>query len=156
MARRPRIEFPGAFYHVIVRGNQRQQIFHDEADYGKYLSLLSGYRERYQFKLFAYTLMGNHVDLLIESGETPLSKILQGLSQSYTQYYNRRWKTVGHLFQGRYKAILCDRDAYLLALVRYIPSFPHLEGVISKLEAGEIDGSVAPFASRLNQAAAQR
>jgi len=129
MARRPRIEFSGAFYHVIVRGNQRQEIFHDEADCGKYLSLLSGYRERYQFKLFAYTLMSNHVHLLIETGGAPLSKILQGLSQSYTQYYNRRRKTVGHLFQGRYKAILCDRDAYLLALVRYIHLNPVRAGI---------------------------
>ena len=129
MARRPRIEFPGAFYHVIVRGNQRQEIFHDEADYGKYLSLLSGYRERYQFRLFAYTLMSNHVHLLIETREAPLSKVLQGLSQSYTQYYNRRRKTVGHLFQGRYKAILCDRDAYLLALVRYIHLNPVRAGI---------------------------
>jgi len=133
MARRPRIEFPGAFYHVIVRGNQRQKIFHDEADYSKYLSLLSGYRERYQFKLFAYTLMSNHVHLLIQTGEIPLSKILQGLSQSYTQYYNLRRKTVGHLFQGRYKAILCDRDAYLLALVRYIHLNPVRAGIVEEV-----------------------
>ena len=132
MARRPRIEFSGALYHVIVRGNQRQEIFHDEADYRKYLSLLCAYKERYQSKLFAYTLMSNHVHLIIETGETPLSKVLQGLNQSYTQYYNLRWRTVGHLFQGRYKAILCDRDEYLLALVRYIHLNPVRAGIVEE------------------------
>ena len=130
MARRPRIEFPGAFYHVIVRGNQRQKIFHGGADYRKYLSLISAYKERYRCKFFAYTLMSNHVHLIIETGETPLSKILQGLNQSYTQYYNLRRRTVGHLFQGRYKAILCDRDEYLLALVRYIHLNPVRAGIV--------------------------
>ncbi|MFQ5852070.1 MAG: transposase [Candidatus Binatia bacterium] len=132
MARRPRIEFSGALYHVIVRGNQRQEIFHDEADYRKYLSLLCAYKGRYQCKLFAYTLMSNHVHLIIETGETPLSKVLQGLNQSYTQYYNLRWRTVGHLFQGRYKAILCDRDKYLLALVRYIHLNPVRGGIVEE------------------------
>jgi hypothetical protein len=90
MARKPRIELSGALYHVIVRGNQRQEIFHDAADYRKYLSLLWTYKERYPLKFFAYTLMSNHVHLIIETGETPLSKVLQGLNQSYTQYYNLR------------------------------------------------------------------
>ncbi len=132
MARRPRIEFSGALYHVIVRGNQRREIFHDETDYRKCLSLLSAYKERYRWKLFGYTLMSNHVHLIIETGETPLSKVLQGLNQSYTQYYNLRWRTVGHLFQGRYKAILCDRDEYLLALVRYIHLNPVRAGIVEE------------------------
>ena len=73
--------------------------------------------------------MPNHVHLLLESGKTPLGKFMQGLQQSYTQYYNRRYKKVGHLFQGRYKAILCQKDAYLLELIRYL----HLNPVRSKL-----------------------
>ncbi|MBI5167066.1 MAG: transposase [candidate division NC10 bacterium] len=129
MARKPRLEYPGAFYHVIARGNQKQKIFHREADFRKYLTLLSLYRNRYSFTLYAYTLMENHVHLLLETGEVPLSKILQGLQQSYTGYYNRRYQTIGHLFQGRYKAILCHRDAYLLELVRYI----HLNPVRAKI-----------------------
>jgi REP element-mobilizing transposase RayT len=76
--------------------------------------------ERYHFQLDAFVLMSNHVHLLIETADVPLSKVLQGVSQRYTMYYNRRYKTVGHLFQGRYKAILCDRDRYLLALLKYI------------------------------------
>lgn len=120
MARKPRVEFEGAFYHVIARGNQRQDIFRDDKDRAIYLERLEHYRKRYDFKLYAYVLMSNHVHLLIETQKIPLSKIMQGIQFTYTQYYNRRHRTVGHLFQGRYKAILCDRDSYLLELVRYI------------------------------------
>ncbi|MBI5055935.1 MAG: transposase [Nitrospirae bacterium] len=120
MARKPRIEFEGAFYHVIIRGNQRQKIFRDEKDYRKYLEILSGYKKQYHYRLFAYVLMNNHVHLLLETKDIPLSKIQQGINQRYTMYFNRKYKTVGHLFQGRYKAILCDKDRYLLSLTKYI------------------------------------
>ncbi|MBI4688392.1 MAG: transposase [Nitrospirae bacterium] len=128
MARKPRIEFEGAFYHVIVRGNQRQKIFRDRNDYLKYLEILANYKNRYRFYLYSYVLMNNHIHLLLETQEIPISKIQQGINQSYTMYFNRRNKTVGHLFQGRYKAILCDRDEYLLSLVKYI----HLNSVRAK------------------------
>ena len=120
MARKPRVEFDGAFYHVIVRGNQRQRTFHDDQDRQTYLQRVEHYRQRYGFRLYAYVLMANHVHLLIETKSVGLSKIMQGIQFSYTQSYNRRHHKVGHLFQGRYKAILCDRDAYLLELMRYI------------------------------------
>jgi len=120
MARKPRIEFEGALYHIIARGNQRQDIFRGREDFTKYLDLLSRYKERYSFFLYAYALMTNHVHLLLETTQTPLSKILQGLQQSYTSYFNRKYSTVGHLFQGRYKAILCNKDEYLLTLIKYI------------------------------------
>jgi putative transposase len=120
MARKPRIQFEGAFYHVITRGNQRRKIFRDEADYRQYLDILARYKDLYKYRLYAYVFMNNHVHLLIDTRDTPLSRILQGINQSYTARFNRRYKTVGHLFQGRYKAILCDRDRYLLSLVKYI------------------------------------
>ena len=85
-----------------------------------YLERVEEYRQRYGFQVYAYVLMSNHVHLLIETGEVALSRIMQGLQLKYTRYYNRKYKKVGHLFQGRYKAILCDRQAYLLELVRYI------------------------------------
>lgn len=129
MARKPRIEFEGAFYHVITRGNQRQKIFRDEEDFGKYLELLARYKDLYKYRLYAYVLMSNHVHLLVETGPAPLSKVLQGINQSYTGRFNRKYKTVGHLFQGRYKAILCDRDGYLLSLVKYI----HLNPVRARI-----------------------
>jgi putative transposase len=120
MARKPRVEYPGAFYHVIVRGNQRQVIFRSDTDRKYYLERLDEYRRRYGFKVYAYVLMSNHVHMLLETGQVPLSKIMQGLQLRYTGYYNRKYNKVGHLFQGRYKAILCDRQAYLLELVRYL------------------------------------
>jgi putative transposase len=120
MARKPRVEFAGAFYHVICRGNQRQAIFRRDADRKYYLERLEQYRQRYGFKVYAYVLMSNHVHMLIETGRVPLSRIMQGLQLRYTGYFNKKYNKVGHLFQGRYKAILCDRDAYLLELVRYL------------------------------------
>jgi putative transposase len=120
MARKPRVEYAGAFYHVICRGNQRQVIFRTDRDREYYLKQLEQYRRRYDFTVYAYVLMSNHVHLLIETGKVPLSKVMQGLQPRYTGYYNRKYQKVGHLFQGRYKAILCDRAAYLLELVRYL------------------------------------
>ena len=120
MARKPRVEFPGACYHVLTRGNHRQAIFHDDADRAYYLERLEHYRRRYGFRLYAYVLMTNHVHLLLETEKVPLAKIMQGLQFTYSRYYNRRYHKVGHLFQGRYRAILVDRNAYLLELVRYL------------------------------------
>lgn len=120
MARPPRIEFPGAFYHIIVRGNQRQDIFLDDQDRSEYLTRIQRYRKERGFILYAYVLMTNHVHLLIETPLTPISRIMQLISLTYTQYFNRKYNKVGHLFQGRYKSLLCDRDEYLLSLVRYI------------------------------------
>ena len=129
MARKPRIEFPGALHHVIARGNQRRDIFCDDADRVRYLTRLKEYKTRHKFMLYAYVLMSNHVHLLIETRQTGLAKIMQGLHQTYTQGYNRRHGTVGHVLQGRYHAILCDRETYLLQLTRYI----HLNPVRARL-----------------------
>jgi len=129
MARKPRIHFPGALYHVITRGNRRQGVFQDEKDFEQLLTYLSNCKNRFPFLLYAYALMQNHLHFLIEVGEIPLSRIMQSLLFGYAQYFNRRYKEVGHLFQGRYKAILCDKDAYLLELVRYI----HLNPVRARI-----------------------
>jgi len=120
MARKSRIEYPGAFYHVMTRGNRKQVVFKDDKDRLKFLRKLLEYKEKYGFALYAYILMKNHIHLLIETRDVPLSRIMQGLLQSYTQWYNGKYRTVGHLFQGRYKAILCDKKVYLLNLIRYI------------------------------------
>jgi REP element-mobilizing transposase RayT len=135
MARRERIEYAGAFYHVITRGNQRQKTFRDDRDRAKYLEILAHLKEVNRFRVHAYVLMVNHVHLLVETGEDPLSRIMQRVGSGYTQYFNRRHKLVGHLFQGRYKAILCDKDSYLLELSRYL----HLNPVRAKVvkEPGE-------------------
>jgi REP element-mobilizing transposase RayT len=122
---------PGLLYHVIVRGNQRQHTFFDDADYGAYLRRLAVYRERHGVSLYAYCLMPNHVHLLVRTGDAPLAKFMQGLQQSYTLRFNRIYRKVGHLFQGRYHAIVCESEPYLLTLVRYI----HLNPVRAALTA---------------------
>ncbi|MCL5022983.1 MAG: transposase [Nitrospirae bacterium] len=130
MARKPRIQFEGAFYHIIVRGNQRQDIFLDEEDRRSYLERLQRYRIRCGFILYAYVLMTNHVHLLIETPNDPISRIMQMINFTYTQYFNRKYAKVGHLFQGRYKSYLCDKDSYLLSLVRYIHNNPVRSGLV--------------------------
>lgn len=129
MARKPRVHFPGALYHVIARGNQRQTIFKDDRDRRRYLELLQESQRRFNYSLYAYVLMGNHVHHLIQVGRTPLAKVMQNVLFRYTRYWNAKYKTIGHLFQGRYKAILCDKDSYLLELIRYL----HLNPVRSKV-----------------------
>ncbi|MEW6377014.1 MAG: transposase, partial [Thermodesulfobacteriota bacterium] len=122
-------------YHVLTRGNRRQGIFLDEKDSKTFLTYLSDYKIRCPFKLFAYALMKNHLHLLIEVEEIPLGRIMQSVLFRYTRYFNKRYGEVGHLFQGRYKAIVCDKDAYLLELVRYI----HLNPVRAKMVKGPED-----------------
>ncbi len=129
MARPPRIEFYGALYHIIVRGNRKQDIFQDKQDRLHYLNLMEHYKKERDFRLYAYVLMTNHIHLLIETRETPISRIMQLLNFTYTRYFNKKYGKVGHLFQGRYKSFICDKDNYLLALIRYL----HLNPVRAKI-----------------------
>jgi REP element-mobilizing transposase RayT len=131
MARRPRLFAPGLLYHVIARGNQRQLTFLGEDDYRAYSRRLALYRARHGVTLLAYCLMPNHVHLLARTGDVPLAKFMQGLQQSYTQWFNRLHGKVGHVFQGRYRAIVCDSEAYLLTLVRYIHLNPVRAGLVA-------------------------
>lgn len=130
MARPPRLQLPGAVYHVTARGNEQRPIFRDDLDRREYLDRIAHYRERFRFQLLAYCLMTNHVHLAIRSGEVPLSRVMAGLQSSYTQWFNRRHTRVGHLFQGRYKAFLVQEDRYLLALIRYVHLNPVTAGVV--------------------------
>ena len=129
MARRPRVHFPGALYHVISRGNQRQKIYKDDPDYQRFETLLGEVIKRHVLTLYAYVLMPNHFHLLVEVGRVPLSKAMQVLLYRYTRRYNQRYRKSGHLFQGRYKAILCDRDNYLMELIRYLHLNPVRAGM---------------------------
>ena len=106
MARKPRIEVDGGLYHLITRGNARQDIFHSFEDHEKFLALLEKQKARFSFFLYAYCLMTNHIHLLIERRSDAIGVIMQRLLTAYSQYYNRKYRRVGHLFQGRYKAIL--------------------------------------------------
>ena len=122
MARPLRIEYPGAYYHyhVTSRGNERKAIFREVSDRKKFLEILSSSIEQFNVRLHAYVLMDNHYHLLVETPVGDLSRAIRHLNGVYTQYVNRRYRRVGHLFQGRYKAILIDKDSYLIELSRYI------------------------------------
>lgn len=124
MPRPPRIEFPGALFHVTARGNERRALFRDDVDREEYLGRLAFYREKFRFRLLSYCLMGNHVHLALRTGHEPLSRVMAGLHSAYAEWFNRRHDRVGHLFQGRYKAFLVQEDRYLHALVRYIHRNP--------------------------------
>jgi len=129
MPRPPRLEYPGALYHVIARGNRQQPIFHENRDYLKFLTSLAENVQRRHFHLYAYVLMTNHFHLLLEQEQVPLSRFMQVLLTSYAQWHNQRYRHVGHLFQGRYRSLVCDKESYLLELTRYI----HLNPVRAKM-----------------------
>ena len=120
MARSLRLEFVGALYHLTGRGNARQKIFLDEEDRHRFLEFLGKEVEQQGWLLYAYCLMDNHYHLLLETPEPNRVAGRRRLNGVYTQAFNRRHRRVGHLLQGRYKAILVDRDAYLLELCRYV------------------------------------
>lgn len=135
MARPPRVDIPGALYHVIARGNRRQPIFQDAVDYRRYLDLLARYQQRHGATLYAYALMPNHLHLLLSPGRLSLAKTMQGVQQTYTRHFNTRHRVTGHCFQGRYKAIMCQSDAYLLELVRYLHLNPVRAGLTEAPDA---------------------
>ncbi|MDO9534664.1 MAG: transposase [Bacillota bacterium] len=134
MPRKPRIHYPGAVYHVIARGNNQENILVSDQDKKRYRELIKKYKDRFSFLLYGYVIMDNHVHLILEVQEYPLSKIMQGIQQSYTQWYNQCNKRVGHVFQQRYKAILCDKDSYLLSLLKYIHYNPIRAGITPTLD----------------------
>ncbi len=134
MARPLRLEFPGALYHLTARGNRQEDIFLDDSDRQTFLDLLAKEIRQQHWRLYAYCLMGNHYHLLIETPEGNLVAGMRRLNGVYTQAFNRRHERVGHVFQGRYKSILVDKDAYLLELVRYIVLNPVRARMVKRVE----------------------
>ncbi|MGL1833103.1 REP-associated tyrosine transposase [Rhodocyclaceae bacterium SMB388] len=120
MARPLRIEFPGALYHVMSRGDRREDIFWDDGDRTIFLDTLGDVVSRFNWQCHAYCLMDNHYHLMVATPDGNLSKGMRHLNGVFTQVTNRRHRRSGHVFQGRYKAILVDGDNYLLELARYI------------------------------------
>jgi putative transposase len=120
MARPLRIEYPDALYHLTSRGDGREDIYSDDADRLEFLSVLAAVVERFEWRLYAYCLMDNHYHLMAGTPKANLSSGMRQLNGIYTQRFNRRHARVGHVFQGRFKAIVVDRQAYLLELSRYV------------------------------------
>ncbi|NBG88276.1 transposase [Isachenkonia alkalipeptolytica] len=111
-------------YHVILRGINKQVIFHDELDYRRFLEVLQEAKEKSGFAVHAYCIMNNHVHILIEEKDEPLSVVMKRIGSSYVYWYNRRYDRVGHLFQGRYRSQPIDDARYLLTVLRYIHQNP--------------------------------
>ncbi len=120
MARPLRIEFPGAVYHVTARGDGRGTIFRDDADRRVFLEILQRTVSLRRWACHAYCLMGNHYHLLVETPEANLSRGMRAVNGEYTQAFNRRHGRPGHVFQGRFKAVLVEKEAHLLELCRYV------------------------------------
>lgn len=130
MSRQLRQEYPGALYHVTSRGDRRGTIFRSDNDRLVFLALLAETCKRFKFTVHAYCLMGNHYHLVVTTEEGRLAQGMRYLNSTYSQYFNRRNGLVGHVFQGRYKAILCQRETYLKVLARYVVLNPVRAGLV--------------------------
>lgn len=133
MARPLRIEYEGAYYHVLSRGNQQQSVFLSETDRNAFLEAVGRMSERYDVDVFAYVLMDNHYHLLLRTNRANLSKSMQWLGTTYTTIFNLRNSRKGHLFQGRFKSILVEDEPYLLQLSYYIHRNPFRAGLVKRL-----------------------
>jgi len=131
MARPLRLEFEGALYHIISRGNARQMIFQADSDYQQFLKILGVVVGRYAWLVHAYCLLGNHYHLLVETPQPNLSAGMRQLNGTYAQFFSRRHDRPGHLFQGRFKAYVVDKDDYLMELARYIVLNPVKAGLVT-------------------------
>lgn len=147
MSRPLRIEFPGAFYHVTSRGNERKEVFISQKDREKFLSYLESATERYGAVIHVWCQLSNHYHLLLETPRGNLSEIMHHLNGAYTTYFNVKRKRSGHLFQGRFKAILIEEDEYATQLSRYI----HLNPVRARLVARPEDYEWSSYRSYIGQ-----
>jgi putative transposase len=134
MSRPLRLEFAGALYHITSRGNARNLIYFQDDDFELFLQILANECERYNWVVHAYCLMSNHYHLLVETPDANLSQGMRQLNGVFTQSMDRKHHRVGHLFQGRYKAILIDKDVYLLELCRYIVLNPVRANMVNSPE----------------------
>jgi putative transposase len=125
MARGSRLVLDNCSYHIMARGNQKQVTFIEEADFLKYIELLKHYKAKYRFRLYGYCLMPNHIHLILEvKNGSDLGKIMQGLNQTYTIWFNEKYKKVGHLWQGRYKSMVIQKNKYMLDCLEYVELNP--------------------------------
>jgi putative transposase len=137
MARPLRISYPGAFYHITSRGNEQKNVFRNKRDREKFLEYLESASKRYEAVIHSYCLMDNHYHLLLETPSGNLSRIMAHINGAYTNYFNTKRERSGHLFQGRYNAILVEADEYAKELSRYIHLNPLRAGILELPEEYE-------------------
>lgn len=135
MPRKSRIDAAGALHHVIMRGIEHSKIFRDDADRDDFLRRLSLILKDTKTVCYAWALIPNHIHLLLKTGKSSLSLVMRRLLTGYAVSYNRRYKRHAHLFQNRYKSILCQEDSYFLELVRYIHLNPFRAGIVSDMSS---------------------
>ncbi len=133
MPRKAREKGESGIYHVMLRGTNRQEIFHDDEDCLRFLETLEKYKKQSEIKIYAWCLMGNHIHLLIGEGNEEISDTMRRIGVSYAWYYNWKYNTVGHLFQDRFRSESVDNDAYLVTVTRYIHQNPAKAGLVEKL-----------------------
>ena len=135
MPRPPRLQYPGAFYHVFHRGNRKERIFWDDLDYEKFEEFMIEAMNWSGVRLYDWSLLPNHFHFLLQTPDGNLSEFMQRLLTRYAKYFNWRHHQVGHLFQGRYGARVCDKERYFLELVRYVELNPYRlkKGILAKL-----------------------
>ncbi len=134
MPRQARLDVPGALHHIMVRGINKSAIFEGDRDSTLFLERLGENIIQGQCAVYAWVLMSNHVHILFKSGKDGISSVMRKHLTWYAQYYNRRHNRTGHLFENRYKSILCEEEPYLLALVRYIHLNPIRAKIIKTIE----------------------
>ena len=134
MPRKARLDAPGTLHHVMMRGTEGRSIFREDKDHQNFLSRLAQISEDTEARILAWTSMSNHVHLLMFSGSQGISKFMRRLLTGYAVWYNRKYHRTGHLFENRYKSIVCEEEAYLLELVRYIHLNPLRGGIVKNME----------------------
>jgi putative transposase len=134
MPRQARLDIPGALHHIMMRGINKSTIFEDDRDRGQFLNRFGANVTDAGASVYAWVLMSNHAHVLFKSGSQGISTVMKKQLSWYAQYYNRRHRRSGHLFENRYKSILCDEDNYLLALIRYIHLNPIRAGIVKSME----------------------
>ncbi|MCP3923850.1 MAG: transposase, partial [Desulfobacterales bacterium] len=134
MTRPLRIEYPGAWYHVMNRGRRSDDIFVDKKDYQSFVNLLKESIEMWNINISAFCLMGNHYHILFQTPKGNLSRVMRHINSIYTQRFNQRHGLDGSLFRGRYKSILVHHDSYLLELARYIHQNPVKAGMVGEMK----------------------
>ncbi|KAB8126811.1 transposase [Gracilibacillus oryzae] len=134
MPRKARVKSRTGIYHIMFRGANRQEIFHDEEDNLKFIEILKKYKEKFNLQLYAWCLMSNHIHLLLKEGQEAISVTMKRIAVSFAQYYNWKYRTTGHLFQDRFKSENVETRKYLLTVVRYIHQNPLKAGIVSQVE----------------------
>ena len=137
--RMARVKSNTGVYHLIWRGANRQEIFHDEEDWRMFLNNLKKYKVKLNFSMYAWCLMGNHLHLLMKEGDENISNTMKRIGVSYARYYNRKYRTTGHLFQDRFRSENVEERAYFLTVVRYIHQNPVKAGMVLRPDGMEVE-----------------